>query len=275
MAKPSDSLMREFAFFHSNSKLLTKEGQYVFESEHASGHVTLLNDVLAQEIPYFADQSELDDWMGKNPGILKKYDKVSLTEIKSSITGQPVTDKQSWYIEDGGNWMKPIIVGSLATNSANKPSSVLDPILYREDDSQVPSTQGVWWIDPFQGVLRFGFGYEPNKAEAYGGIAIGTPKLTCYVYTGSRLKDVIKTINDIIGSEITKRDYVYESSDEKLEHIINHDLNSTSLVYSMYEQDESSNWVSTIAGFEYIDLNSAKVTLAAPRKLKVAFRKVD
>lgn len=275
MAKPSDALMREFAFFHSNSKLLTKEGQYVFESENAAGHVTLLNDVLAQDIPYFSSQEELDTWMEQNPGILKKYDKVPLTEIKSSISGQPVTDQQSWYIEDSGIWMKPIITGALATNAANKPSSVLDPILFREDGTQVPSTQGVWWIDPYQGVLRFGYGFEPNKASAYGGTAIGVPKLTCYVYTGTRLKDVIKSINDIIGSEVTKRDFVYESTEELMTHNIAHNLNSTSLIYSMYEKNTNDNWVTTLAEIEFLDTNTARATLTEPRMLKIAFRKID
>lgn len=275
MAKPSDALMREYAFFHSNSKLLTKEGQYVFESENAAGHVTLLNDVLAQDIPYFANQDELDTWMINNPGILKKYDKVPLTEIKSSISGQPVTDKQSWFIEDGGIWMKPIITGALATNAANKPSSVLDPVLFRENGTQVPSTQGVWWVDPFQGVLRFGSGYEPNKAAVYGGTAIGTPKLTCYVYTGTRLKDVIKTLNDIIGAEVTKRDFVYESEQELLTHEVTHNLGSTSLIYSLFEKNENNNWVTALAEIEFTDANTARITLTEPRALKVAFRKID
>jgi len=269
MAKPSDSLTREYGFFHANSKTLTKEGQYTFESEYSAGHVLLMKDILAEEIPYFATQTELDDWMINHPGIIKKYDKVSLVQVKSSISGLPTTDGQSWFIEDVGKWIKPIIVGSLAPNPTNnKPSSILDPVLYKSDGTTiVPSTMGVWWIDPFQGLLRFGAGYEPSSAAAYGGVAIGTPKLSCYAYVGKKLLDVL-------GEQVQNRDYVYTASTASLEHTIIHGLNTTSLQCNIYESNGASGWTEIMTGIEHLDNNTSIVRLTESQIIKVIFRKI-
>jgi hypothetical protein len=270
LAIPSDKLMREYGYFHSNSKMLTKEGQYVFESPLLAGHVMLMRDVLAQEIPYFPDQAALDAFL-TNPatsGILKKYDQVSLTELKSPLSGMPVTDQQTWYIEDEGAWMKPIVLGAMAADTGtNTPSDVLNPRLYRQDGTEIPATLGVWWVDAFQGLLRFGEGYEPNKASAYGGTAIGTPKITCYVYTGKKL-------TEMLSEEVQNRDFVYVSSEPSLVHDITHNLGSMSIKTTVFEPTLGGGWIEVLTNPEHLTDNTSRIELVESVNIKAVLRKI-
>lgn len=269
MAKPSDSLMKDYSYFHSQGKALTKEGQYTFESLINTGHVSTVKQIIAQEIPYFENQTALDAFL-TNPvttGILKKYDKVSLTQLKDPSTGYPSTAEQSWYLEDGGVWQKPIIIGSLAPNeTTNFPSSVLDPILYRSDNTVVPPTLGVWWVEPFTGLIRFGEGYEPSKSSIYG-TAIGTPKITCYVYTG-------KFLSDLLGEEVENREFVYESSVESTEHTIIHSLNTMNLQTDIFESNGNGGWFEIMANIEHLNNTTSKIYLSENVNIKVVLRKI-
>lgn len=268
MAKPSNSLISEYGFFHALSKTLTKEGQYPFESPYNAGHVMLMKDILAVEIPYFENQASLDLWMATNPGILTKYENFPLTEVKSSVSGFPTTDEQAWYIEDNGKWIKPIILGAFAADeTTNAPSSVLEPLLYRDNGTQVPSTMGVWWVDPFQGLIRFGYGYEPNKSSEYGGTAIGTPHITCYAYTGDFLKD-------ILSDAVQNRDFVYEAESASNTHVIDHYLNSTSLNTNIYEDNGNGGWAAILASVEHTTDNRSVIQLSESMKIKATFRKI-
>jgi hypothetical protein len=179
MAEPSDEFKRQYAYFHSVGKTLIEQNQNPFESLYSSGHVTFSNVVLTQTIPHFDTEAEADLWILSNPGILQKYTLQTLTEL-------PGSNGQTWYINDGGTWIRPLITEALAPDPVtNEPSNGLIPRLYRSDNTLIPPTDGVWLVDPWQGIVKFEEGYTPSD-QGYG-----TPKLTCYAYVGSTLSDGI------------------------------------------------------------------------------------
>lgn len=270
MANPSDSLQRNLGYFHSGSKTLVREGQAIYETPYAAGHVITLKDVIGENLPYFPDQASLDTFLTspETSGVLTKYDNVSMTEVKSVITGNPDTDQQSWYLDDGGQWMKPIVFGVFAPDPVtNKPSSILDPVLYKDNGDIVPGSMGVWWVDPFQGLLRFGAGYEPYRTAPYGGTAIGTPHLTCYVYTGP-------TLENKLAAQVEGREYVYIADSSALTHTIDHNLGTYSLNCSIFEPGETSGWSEIWATPEHLTPNQTRITLTEPLQIRATFRKI-
>jgi len=185
MATPSTNFQRELGFFHASSKVQTLEGQYVFESNYSANHVTFLKDILSDTVPYLDTETGADAWIISNPGILKKYENYSLTNVDGS-------DGQAWYINEAGNWIKPIIVSALAPNqTTNSPSNGLVPKLYKNDGTRIYSTDGIWLVEPYQGMVLFQAGYTPSD------MGYGIPKITCYAYIGDSAEDSISGIKDL------------------------------------------------------------------------------
>jgi len=186
MATPSTNLQRELGFFHALSKVQTLEGQYVFESNYSSAHVSFLRDILASKIPYLSTETGADYWISENPGILKKYSKYPLTEVDGS-------DGQAWYINESGKWIRPIIVPSLAPNeTTNIPSNGLIVKLYKNDsETQIYSTEGIWLVEPYQGMILFQNGYTPSD------MGYGDPRVTCYAYVGESAYDLISGFSEL------------------------------------------------------------------------------
>ena len=177
MASPSDALKRQYAFFHSVGKTLTEETQFTFNSGYSAGHVIFTKDVLVDAIPHLADQTAADAFAASNPTILKKYTLKSLTEIIGS-------NGQTWHIEDGGEWIRPLMLPALAPDPiTNEPSNGLIAFLYQDDNTFIPPTDGVFYIDPYQGIVKFEEGFTPSD------MGWGTPKITCYAYVGNTLSD--------------------------------------------------------------------------------------
>ena len=191
MASPSDNTQRKAAFFHSVNKVMTLDTQANYESVYSSGHVVQTKDILASSLPFLTTENAVDVWMVSNPGILKKYDMFSLTEVSA-------TNGQSWHINDGV-WQKPFIHNTLISDSANNPAFGYIFELYRSNDTRIGEGVGRWWVDPYQGIVRFDTGFTPFD-QGYG-----TPKIRCYVYIGNTLKDKLDSIDTELSTHTHDR----------------------------------------------------------------------
>jgi hypothetical protein len=179
MTQPSDNFKKDNGFFHSVSKTQTESTQYTFNSGYTAGHVVFSKDVLTQTLPFCNTSADVDAFIVSNPTILKKFTQVSLVEIVGS-------NGQAWRIDDAGTWRKPIILPSLVPNlTSNEPSNGFLPKLYKQDNTFISPSTGVWLIDPYQGIVKFEVGYTPAD------LGWGIPKLTCYAYTGQTLTQAL------------------------------------------------------------------------------------
>ena len=258
MAQPSATLQQNAAFFHGLGRTLTVEGQYIYESQYASSHVMFGKDILASTIPYCATTVEADAFVAANPSVVKKYTQYTLTVV-------PNTNSQAWYISDNGTWVKPILNEILTADATtNAPSIGFMPILYSSTGTQVSPGTGVWWVDAFSGMVRFGVGYTPTD------LAIGTPKLTCYAYTGQMLSDVL--------TSVSSTEYLYDStllgiSGVTTSHVITHNLGSIFLDATVYVQDPISGWEEQTAHITSTDANHCTLDLCFAAHAKVLLRK--
>ena len=242
MGQPTDSTKREYAYFHANSKTLTSEGQYLFESAYSSAHVTLVKEILTDTLPHFPATTDVDTFISENPGILKKFDHKQLTEVGGS-------NGQTWYINDEGIWRRPIMMASLINNpSTNEQSNGLISRLYRNTGQPIAPTTGAWWIDPFQGVIKCQSGYTPSD------LGWGTPTITCYTYIGQTLDEVIQELRPIT--------YKYKSGFPMVRHDINHNLDTYDVMINTLVADPiSGKWFRDLVNVEYVDTNNIIVYL--------------
>jgi len=134
-------------------------------------------DVWADNVPYCATETDADNFVSANPTVAKKYTQHSLTEV-------PGSNGQAWYLDDGGTWMRPWIAPTDVPHpTTNAPSYGFEAKLYDSSGNLIPLTVGVWLIDYYAGIVRFQEGYTPSD------MGWGTPKITCYVYTGNTLEN--------------------------------------------------------------------------------------
>lgn len=261
MATLSTTLQTKYGFFHLNSKTLTEENQYVFESRYNASHVMFTKDILIDSLSYCATTTDADNFVTAHPLIVRKYTLFSLTQVANS-------NGQSWYINDdsNGGWQKPIIVGSLAPqDGTNAPSDGFDPKLYKSDNSLITPTTGIWWIDPYQGILKCSAGYTPSD------LSWGTPKITCYVYTGRKLTDFV--------ADDTTRECVYSNTvlsvPTSTQYTIDHNLNSYNLETTVYGYDSvQGGWIEQLAPILFTTVNRAILSLTEAMDVRVIFRKV-
>lgn len=263
MAQPSATLQQKAAFFHGLGRVLTEENQYIFESQYASSHVMFVKDILGETVPFCADEATADAFVAANPSIVKKYTQATLVQV-------PNTNGQAWYIQDSGEWMKPILNEILIQNpTTNAPAIGFMPKLYSGvDNSLVSPGTGVWWVDPFAGMVRFGSGYTPSD------LGIGTPKLTCFVYIGKTLTEKLDEISTVVGTS----DFLYDStavggSGPNTVHTIVHNLGSIFLDATIFVEDPESGWEQQLAKITPVDNNSSTLTLCFAANAKVLLRK--
>lgn len=255
MGVPSDVLQRKYAYFHSNSKTLIEENQNNYESFYNSAHITLLKHILADQIPVCMTTSAADEFCANNPHILKKYDKISLTEVSGS-------NGQTYYINDS-KWIKPFITESLISDSnTNLPSNGFTPRLWRGDSgAPISPTSGIWWIDPFQGIVKFQSGYTPSI------LGWGTPKLTVYAYVGRTLDEYLLDIQPKV--------YKYTSSSQTVIHRLNHNFNTYDVVVDILVKDPiTGRWAKEYVGIEYVDTNNIDVLLTISSYIKATVQLV-
>ena len=172
MATPLQATERQNAFFHSLSKATTNSTQYVFESKYKSAHSVKGSEIWADVISYCADSAAADAEATANAAV-EKYTQVTLTEI-------PGSNGQAWYINNAGTFVRPWISPVDVPNSTtNAPSDGFQANLYTSTGTLVTPTAGVWFVDYYAGIVHFEVGSTPVD------LGYGTPKITCYVYTGA------------------------------------------------------------------------------------------
>ena len=186
MTLPSDNKQLRTAFFHAASqKAHTRGGQAVFESKMPSLGVVPGEYVLTQlsECPYAADEATIDAWIVANPGILKKWDKYSLT-------AEPTSNGEAWFIESASERQRFIIPEYLMINPATgQISNGYVVKLWREDNTQISPTQGQWFYQPDEGLVICESGSTPVD------MGWGNIKITCYTYIGRTIASTIEDIN--------------------------------------------------------------------------------
>ena len=172
MAAPLQATERQNAFFHSLSKVATNSTQYVFESKYKSAHSVKGSEIWADTIAYCANSAAADAEATANAAV-EKYTQVALTEI-------PGSNGQAWYINKAGTFVRPWISPVDVPNSTtNDPSDGFQANLYTSTGTLVTPTAGVWFVDYYAGIVHFEVGSTPAN------LGYGTPKITCYVYTGA------------------------------------------------------------------------------------------
>ena len=172
MAAPLQATERQNAFFHSLSKAATNSTQYVFESKYKSAHSVKGSEIWADTIAYCANSAAADAEATANTAV-EKYTQVALTEI-------PGSNGQAWYINNAGTFVRPWISPVDVPNSTtNDPSDGFQANLYTSTGTLVTPTAGVWFVDYYAGIVHFEVGSTPAN------LGYGTPKITCYVYTGA------------------------------------------------------------------------------------------
>ena len=175
MADFPDSAKRQLGFFHGLSKVPTESSQYVYESKYKSAHSVSSKDVWVDEIAYAETETEADNEASSNLAV-QKYELNSLTMI-------PGSNGQSWYLDDNGTFVRPFISPvDIPHSQTNNPSFGYEIKLYDSNNNLITPTEGAWLVDYYAGIVKFAEGYTPSD------LGWGTPKITCYVYTGKTLE---------------------------------------------------------------------------------------
>ena len=175
MATPSDAFKRTKAYAHAFSKTNTEATQANYEALYKSAHSARAQDVWADTVDYAVDASAADTLSAGSH--ITKHTLVSLTQVAGS-------NGQAWYLDVGGVFIKPWISPTdVPHGTTAAPSYGFQANLYQSDNTLVPPTSGVWDIDYYAGIVMFQAGYTPSD------MGWGTPKITCYVYTGNYVSD--------------------------------------------------------------------------------------
>jgi len=184
MGIPSESFRENKAFFHALGKVNTNSGQNVFESLYKSSHNITAQDIWTENVDYCANSAVADAFVNSNPTIVKKYFKVPLTPI-------PGSNRQAWYLEDGGefikNWISPVDVPHIITKS---PSNGFQARLYDNLGVEIPLSSGVWVVDYYAGMVLF---QDSQPIDV---------QISCYVYIGQR-GDLSSGVSGNIGDAIS------------------------------------------------------------------------
>jgi len=193
MAQIQDNMKLNKAFFHFLSKMQTNSGQYPFESRYKSAHSISASDIWTDDIPYCETKEDAETFMaGDGNTIIKLYEKFTLTPL-------PNTNNQAYYIDDGGNFVRPFISPTDIPNPlTNLPSNGFGIFIYREDGSLIPPTAGAYVIDPYSGLVLFDEGMTPVDL-GWGNISI-----SCFVYIGNTLKETVMGGSDTVDIENIK-----------------------------------------------------------------------
>ena len=169
------------AFGHGLGKEITEATQLPFESRIKSGHSVFDNEVLADQISFCPDLSTAISFQVSYPNIVKRY-------VEYTLTAVPGTNNQTWYIEDNGKYMRPIIMPVDIQNPSGDLSFGFEVRLHRSDGSMIPPTLGRWNVIGYNGVVVFDAGFNPIE------MGWGIPKISCFVYVGETLRTKLRDV---------------------------------------------------------------------------------
>ncbi|HOF44391.1 MAG TPA: hypothetical protein PLI42_02640 [Candidatus Pacearchaeota archaeon] len=242
---PSDVQIKS-GFFHSLDITATENNQYPFESLYKGFHNLNGEEIFGEIIPYAVDATQADLNVVNNPTIIKKYEQVSLTEI-------PGSNKQAWYINDGGkfirHWISPQDIPHSITAD---PSYGYQAKLYKQNDELITPTEGVWFCRYSSGIVHFAPGYTPDI------MGYGTPKITCYVYIGKSIYDLIASGGGIPEAPNDGNAYARKSLNwVKLLNVVN----NTFSVSSPFQSGETLNLTTGTGSISGSCIISAPVVL--------------
>lgn len=197
MANPSQPFQATTGFFHSGAqRSFTRNGQRVFEATLPSTAVIFGEQVLLPSVPFptgaaFATQAQVDAFITTNPGILRKYTNFALTPIGG-------TNNEAWFIDDvpNGGKQDPIITEQFAVDPLD-PTIVGSGLVFQlfqgaggvSPGSQISPGDGVWFVQPDEGVVHFEVGFTPF--DTFAGGPWGNVTCTCYVYIGQTAANVV------------------------------------------------------------------------------------
>jgi len=172
MTAPNEALREQLGYFHALSRSANESTQEVFEAAFKSAHSVRGADVWADAVAVAVDVTAADSEAGSNAAVTK-HTLLSLTEVGGS-------NGQAYFLDIAGAFIKPWI----APTDVPDPTTALasngyQALLYQSDDTLITPTEGVWLIDYFAGIVLFQIGSTPSD-EGWG-----TPKITCYQYTGA------------------------------------------------------------------------------------------
>lgn len=178
MGSLSTAEQRKLAYFHSLGKVMTRDSQSVYESPYKSSHNVRLNEIWSSEIAFAIDYNTAVNESLTNSAITF-YEEIEMTDMLGS-------NGQSWYLDDGGQFIRPWISPVDVPNSAtNLPSYGYTLRLFRGDDatngvggSEIGMTEGAWSVDYYSSIIHFGVGQTPQDR------GWGTVKATLFAYTG-------------------------------------------------------------------------------------------
>jgi len=176
----NDDFKLKKSFFHTYGRAHTEDNQNLFESLYKSGHSVRSSEVWAETVD-FAELSTDADALAVNPSAssVTKYTQVSLTEI-------PGSNEEAWKLEINDEWIKPWISPTDVPHSTTgEPSNGFTALLYDSTKGSIGGGSGEWVVDYTAGIVMFQNGSTPSD------LGYGTPRITCYVYTGNMLDVVL------------------------------------------------------------------------------------
>lgn len=189
MAVESELFREKSSYFHSLGKVNTESNQAVYESLYKASHSLFAEDIYYYSVDYCVDETAADAYVAAHPDKVTKYTLQPLTEVFGS-------NGEAWYIDIAGTFIRPILLPTDVPNdTTNLPSYGFDVKLYKADGTRIPPTSGVWVVDGYSGIIRFQKGYTPAD------LGWGIPKITCYIYTGESVYEIIA--NPIVDTIIT------------------------------------------------------------------------
>ena len=155
---PVDSTKLDEAFLHASNRGMTAAGQKAYNTTYDStGIAAAVSGALRDILPFVNSKAELDIWMGDNPGVLIKYDKVALTEI-------PGSNGQSWIIQASGEQVTNFVVEQLLTSRTTfaVPNAYVLELYQGSAGPRILPNDGDWWYRPDQGIVRFELNNTPS-----------------------------------------------------------------------------------------------------------------
>ena len=133
-----------------------------------------------KEVPFTHDKANVDTYINGNGfEILRKYENHTLTEF-------PGSNRLTYFIDDefNGGRQKPFILETLLTDlSTNQVPNAYVLELYDKNGTRIPPTEGMWTINPSEGLILFGEGYDP--------VTLGWDPVSIIVYVGIATSEMI------------------------------------------------------------------------------------
>lgn len=211
---------RKLAYFHAMSNKMLSSTQNVHETLYKSSHNITYDDIWSDEIGYADTYADALIEANTNDAVTL-FENVQLLEMPNSNNESYCYFHNSIFIK---SWISPIDVPLFGTLN---PSNGYKVKLYKENGSEVLTTEGDWSVDYYAGIINFSIGFTPIDL-GWGNITVtffqysgakGIPTKITNTYntvkfdnTTSKLTFNDDSINEtIIDLSYLNNDYVYKT----------------------------------------------------------------